>query len=289
MSHVEQLIEDEATEGKRRPKLGKFAAMLLRALGRPPPRLSLLMAAALSSPCVRLQRSLRSHVQLCSTVPRPVGRGNELWAEPQTSSSNGNESDAAESGPAESGVAAAGVPLPTLTPPTMVDAPHPVLLSSEEIYRECDVKHTRGSGPGGQHRNKVATGVLLKHRPTGISASAGEARSQMQNRDAALFRLRLRIALSLRSVPAEPTASALWKRRCKGAKLSVNERHADFPSLLSEALDRIWAIGDVKEAAVAQGISLSQLVRLLSQEPAALQWANALRASKGQGPLRASR
>ena len=78
--------------------------------------------------------------------------------------------------------------------------------------------------------------------------------------------------------------------RCRApAKVLVFAERRVVVRLLSEALDRIWAIGDVKEAAVAQGISLSQLVRLLSQEPAALQWANALRASKGQGPLRASR
>lgn len=68
----------------------------------------------------------------------------------------------------------------------------------------------------------------------------------------------------------------------------MNSRHADFPALLSEALDRIWTFRDVKLAAEALGISTSQLVKLLAQEPPALQWVNALRASQGQGPLRAN-
>ena len=43
---------------------------------------------------------------------------------------------------------------------------------SEYVIDEQDVKkiYTRGSGPGGQHRNKVETCVVLTHIPTNISA-----------------------------------------------------------------------------------------------------------------------
>ena len=40
--------------------------------------------------------------------------------------------------------------------PRMVESPHPALLAPEQLYKECELKHTRGSGPGGQHRNKVS-------------------------------------------------------------------------------------------------------------------------------------
>ena len=33
--------------------------------------------------------------------------------------------------------------------------------------REVAVRASRSSGPGGQHRNKVETGVRLTHRPSG--------------------------------------------------------------------------------------------------------------------------
>ena len=70
--------------------------------------------------------------------------------------------------------------------------------------------------------------------------------------------------------------------------MSVNSRHEDFPALLSEALDRIWAYRDVKLAADALGVSSSQLVKLLKQEPPALEWVNRMRASQGLRPLRVS-
>lgn len=40
---------------------------------------------------------------------------------------------------------------------------------------------SRGTGPGGQHKNKVQTSVFLKHIPTGIVVKCEKGRSQSDN------------------------------------------------------------------------------------------------------------
>jgi protein subunit release factor B len=69
-----------------------------------------------------------------------------------------------------------------------------VRLPEAALQAECEEEFFIASGPGGQHRNKTESGVRLTHRPTGVTVSATERRSQAQNRGAALERLRERLA-----------------------------------------------------------------------------------------------
>lgn len=167
---------------------------------------------------------------------------------------------------------------------------HPATLPSAELLKNCSVERTRRSGPGGQHRNKVETAVVLTHRPTGIQAEASERRSQPENHAVATFRLRVRLAIEVRyPVVPELSPSALWLSRRAGNRIQINPAHDDFPALLAEGLDVLasqdW---DLPVAAEWLGCSTSQLGKFLQLEPLAFGKLNQERAARGLRPLKPS-
>jgi hypothetical protein len=161
------------------------------------------------------------------------------------------------------------------------------LLTAEQLNTECDEIRTRRSGPGGQHRNKTESAVVLTHRSTGISAEANERRSQHENRRVALTRLRINLAISHRGQLGEQSvASDLWQSRCTHQQIRVSTSHVDFPALVAEALDRIAACEfDIKLAAEFLSCSSSQLIKFLKSEPRALQQVNDARVANGKHRL----
>ncbi len=162
---------------------------------------------------------------------------------------------------------------------------HPATLSDADLLGQCTSARGRRGGPGGQHRNKVETHVTLTHTPTGVAAQAGERRSQADNKRVALSRLRLALAIAVRTQPSGP--SALWSSRCRGGGVAGNPSHGDCPALLAEALDAIaaaeWEPGP---AAERLGCTSSQLIKLLKKHPPALQHWNRRREERDLRPLR---
>lgn len=165
---------------------------------------------------------------------------------------------------------------------------HPAALDDDALLKDCTVTSGRASGPGGQNRNKVETAIRITHNPTGIDASATERRHKQQNKQQAIFRLRVKLATQIRE-PMDPgrEPSALWSSRIKDRKLLINPSHLDFPTLLAEALDRIAMLQhDMSAAAQAMGVSTSQLLKLVKHEPDALSLLNQARQLRGLRPLR---
>jgi hypothetical protein len=164
---------------------------------------------------------------------------------------------------------------------------HPAALAAEQLLAECELRQLRRSGPGGQHRNKVQTAVVLRHRPTGVKAEANERRSQAENRSVALGRLRLSLALEIRlSRRPDEVPSPLWQSRCRSGRIDISPSHEDFPVLLAEALDVVSGCdAEVKAAAATLRCTASQLVKLLRKEPRAMVLLNRWRRQRGLHPL----
>ena len=99
---------------------------------------------------------------------------------------------------------------------------------------DLEIVHVRGSGPGGQNRNKRMSGVRVRHIPTGLVAIATERRSQAQNLASALERIEERLERLFHRptprVPTRKTRASNERRREEKSRNSVRKktRRRDF-------------------------------------------------------------
>src|ERR1044072_1494568 len=89
---------------------------------------------------------------------------------------------------------------------------------------ELEETFARSSGPGGQNVNKVATAVTLRHRPSGISVTVQDSRSQATNRKLARERLVHAIERAQKQRLAAEIAKREKARRRKSPRPSALKR-----------------------------------------------------------------
>lgn len=178
-------------------------------------------------------------------------------------------------------------------PCTVVASPHPAVIATDELLRHCDLRTQRRSGPGGQHRNKTSSGAFLTHRSSKIVGEATERRSQQQNRDVALMRLRFQLAIDLRSPsPLAPDENLdcdvefAVRARYRNTPLRLNDSNVDKPSVLTLVLNDLWVAGGQPSLAATEwAVSTSKLVAFLKSYPVAVGWVNRVREHHARLPL----
>lgn len=159
-------------------------------------------------------------------------------------------------------------------------------LDDAALLAQCEQHIHRTGGPGGQHRNKVATAIRLVHKPSGIVVTAGETRSQQENRAAALRRLREAIAVQVRLPPGE-SLRLPESVQVRQGRLRVSEQNDAYPIVLALALDALNAHqGRPSDAAPRLGVTASSLTKFVAGNPRAWAELQSIRAAAGLSRLR---
>jgi len=181
-----------------------------------------------------------------------------------------------------------------LLPLPIVDAPHPSVWAVDELVSKCEIRTQSRSGPGGQHRNRTASGVFITYRPAEITAEATEERNQHRNRSVAVQRLRMVLAVSLRTpsmllpppVALDELERVVRERYHRGS-LKLNETNEDKPALMALLLNDLHASGGQPSlVGPVWGVSTSRIVTCLKSHPPAMLLVNRIRSHHGRGPLK---
>lgn len=179
--------------------------------------------------------------------------------------------------------AAGKAPAPRL-PST--DAYRLLALTPEELLRQCRQARFQGSGPGGQKRNRVYSGVRVTHGATGLTAESVDSRASLRNLGAAVGRLRMVLALSASLLDCDPDQGAAGSPQAP-FRAGASASHEDYPRFLLRALHHLaWHRGQLAPAAAALGCSASALTRFFKADKAAWARAKDIRETNGLHALK---
>lgn len=167
------------------------------------------------------------------------------------------------------------------TPIFLTHHPHRFEVLETTGDAAIEISTHRGSGPGGQKRNKTSSAVRATHLPTGLSAISDDSRDQRKNRETAVRRLahvltvrcRKRVYLDRLDPPEE-------------FNLETSQKAAPYLPTLGHVLDVLQATGYVlNHAATYLSTTTGQLSKFITRDPHALAYVNAMRQSLSLKPL----
>jgi hypothetical protein len=200
----------------------------------------------------------------------PADGRNRMRGEARTESGDGqNEADAGRSGSIG-----------------LVAAYRWLALSPVELLRQCRQARFQGSGPGGQKRNRVYSGVRVTHAESGLAAESVDSRASLRNLEAAVARLRMSLALSASYLDRHPD-ECLAEVPQPTFRVGASASHEDYPRFLLRAMHRLaWHKGQVAAAAAALDCTASALTRFFKADKAAWARTRGIRAENGLHPLK---
>jgi hypothetical protein len=156
-------------------------------------------------------------------------------------------------------------------------------LPDTELLKLCEISAYKGSGPGGQHKNKTNSGVTLKltiNKSCKMESYSCDDRSSHVNKLLALKKLRLKIALQIREESSTEIPFTF-----PGSNGKISQDNNLYPQFIADVLDRInFSKGDLNEAAKIWNLSKSALNKIILQDKKVLEAFQKIRSAASPMP-----